>query len=126
MASNDRPPASLSDKMESIIDFTNWRQHPTNPEYRVFFFHKEEQAAYFEKLLTDRNMIFERHDEQEEDKIRYFFAVQKRHWKEVAELNNIAIGKFRKRFIPDNIMQWVILVIGFGILALAFLGWAVS
>ena len=127
MPTNEEKQSSFADKLESSLDFTNWRDHPTNGEYRVYFFYKEEQAEFFANMLKDRNWEFERDTEPlEEGKTRYYFAIHKRYWDQIKDLNNIAIGKYRKRFIPDKIFMWIILVVGFGVLALAILGAIVS
>lgn len=110
--------------MDFKIDFTNFQDHPTNRSYMVFKFHRKEQADYFEGLLHEAAIHYERHDDNENpEKIRYLFAAPKKHEDQLRYLNNLAIGKFRNKFIPDRGFRIFVFIISALVLGLAIIGY---
>lgn len=110
--------------MDFKIDFTNFQEHPTNRSFMVFKFHRKEQADFFEGLLHEAAILYERHDDMDDpDKPRYLFAAPKKHEDQLRYLNNLAIGKFRSKFIPDRSFRFLIFFISALVLALAFIGY---
>ena len=79
-------------------------------------------ANYFEELLVEEEIEYERAVEEETVK-RYLFGVHRRYRAQAMELNNRAIGRFRKKFIPNNLLRWVILFITLVAVFLAILGY---
>lgn len=104
------------------IDLTNYREHPTHKNYTVFFYDSREQAAYFESLLQANNIWFESDAEGGEDG-KYFVAVKKLDENKVLKLNNLAIGKYRNKFIPNAFLRWFVIVISIAVLGLAVIGY---
>ena len=51
---------------EGLLQVTNHRDHPTNKAYKVFFFRKKEEADYFEILIAEKNIKFEKGSEETE------------------------------------------------------------
>ena len=45
--------------------------------YKVFFFYQEDKALYFEKLLKENNLFFERGEENSNKGVVYLFGVRK-------------------------------------------------
>lgn len=110
--------------IEERLDFTNYRNHPSNKSYTVFFFKTLEQGDYFETLLHTNNVWFERYNEDElENKRKVLFAVKNSDVDAVLKLNNLAIGKYRKAFIPNKLFAWFMIVVSTLVIALAVLGY---
>ncbi len=107
---------------EESLDFTNWRTHPTQKKYRVIFYKTAQEAAYFETLLVEHRIVFERGEDESSHKARFLFAVSKDDMEVVKRLNNITIGRYRKKFIPNIYFRLVVIVISITVLAIAILG----
>ena len=105
-----------------MIDFTNYREHPERKKFLVYHFYREAQADYFEGLLKDHDIWYERANEEEEEKAIYFFGIRKDDKGKVERLNNLAIGKFRDRFIPYRWLRWITVLVSIVILGLAIAG----
>ncbi len=110
--------------MDFNFDITNWQNHPSNRRYVVFKYHRIEQADYFEQLLIQEGFEYERHNEEEQE--RYLIAAPKAAEKRLLYLNNLAIGKFRNKFIPNKAFRLLVLIISAVVLGLSFVGYFVS
>ncbi len=108
--------------MDFNFDITNWQDHPSNRRYVVFKYHRIDQANYFQELLEREGFEFERHDEEE----RYLIVAPKTAEKKLLYLNNLAIGKYRNKFIPNKGFRLLVLIISAIVLGLAFVGFFVS
>lgn len=109
--------------MENLFDFTNYREHPTQKDYQIFHFTRADQAGFFENLLVEHKIEFERHDDQQERGMVYYFGIKKSMFSEVEKLNNMAIGQYRDKFIPNAGFRWIVLAIGLTAIILAFVGY---
>jgi hypothetical protein len=110
--------------IEERLDFTNYREHPSNKAYTVFFFKTLEQGDFFETLLQQHKLWFERFNEDELDNNRkVLFAVKNSDLKAITKLNNLAIGKYRKPFIPNKLFAWAMIVFSTVVISLAILGY---
>lgn len=107
--------------MDFNWDFTNWQDHPANRKYVVFKYHRPEQADFFENLLREEGFDYERFDDEEEE--RYLIAAPKSAEKRLLYLNNVTIGKFRNKFIPNKGFRLLVMLISAIVLALAFIGY---
>ena len=107
---------------EESLDFTNWRTHPTQKKYRVIFYKTAQEAAYFETLLVEHRIVFERGEDETSYKARFLFAVSKDDMEVVKRLNNITIGRYRKKFIPNTYFRLVLIAISLAVLAIAIIG----
>lgn len=113
--------------MDFKFDFTNFQDHPSNRNYLVFKFHRAEQADYFEGLIHEDAIPYERHDDTDNpEKVWYYFAVPKKHEERLRYLNNLAIGKYRNKFIPDPVFRAFVFVISAIVLSLAIIGYLKS
>ena len=106
-----------------MFDFTNYRDHPEQREYLVVLFYIEEQADFFESLLKQEGLFYERDREEEDDKTTYYFAVKRQDRKRVLYLNNVTIGKFRERFIPSFWLRWIVFIVSAVVVTLAIWGY---
>jgi hypothetical protein len=111
------------DHLRIPFNITNQIEHPDRPNYLVFHFREEIKAEQFEAALKEKNLFYERGQQEENDgSIRYLFGVRKSDTDAVERINYIIIGKHREHFIKDKSARWFI--VGFGILlgVLALLG----
>ncbi|MGB0402627.1 MAG: hypothetical protein ACPGEG_00930 [Salibacteraceae bacterium] len=109
--------------MENLFDFTNYREHPTQKEYQVFHFVRKDQANFFENLLVEQKIGFERDDDPQEKGMVHYFAIKRSDLKVVEKLNDMAIGQYRNKFIPNTGFRWFVLIIGMVAISLAFIGY---
>lgn len=109
-----------------MFDFTNYRDHPGDSKYFVIHYAIAEQADFYESLLKSKNLFYERYNKQEEGRSVYYFAIKKSEEQVALHLNNIAIGKFRSRFIPDKGLRWIVFIISFVVLSVAIIGFVKS
>lgn len=106
----------------SALDFTNYREHPTDNRYQIIFYKTEQEAIYFKKLLNENKIKFEYHEDQDEPTYHYFFAVNKLDMNVVKTLNYLTIGKFRKPFIGNNILRVLLFIIMVTVMGIAIIG----
>jgi hypothetical protein len=99
----------------------NINDHPTNRNMKVFFFRQEDHANYFELMLIESKIKYEKQVDEEGDQTIYF-GVKKKDYKTVQRLNYLTIGQFRKPFIPDKILRIFVIALSVLVLALAFIG----
>lgn len=105
----------------SLVNLTNYRDHPSNRAYIVFFFNRKEVADTFEELLLINVVDFERAQE-DEGRERHFFGIKKNEFPTAEKLNYQALGKHRRRFIPQLYLRLAILFFTLFVLALAIAG----
>lgn len=105
----------------SLVNLTNYRDHPTNPSYVVFFFNRKEVADTFEELLLINAIDFERAKE-DEGRERHLFGVRKVEFSAAERLNYDALGRHRNRFIPQKFLRMAILMFTLFLLILALIG----
>jgi len=110
-------------KVEELLDFTNYRVHPTQKSFQVFHFARADQAGFFENLLIEQKIEYERHNDNKDKGIVYYFAIKKKYFKQVEKLNNMTIGQYRSKFIANSTMRWLIIIIGTLALTLAIVGY---
>lgn len=99
----------------------NIKDHPTNQKKRVFFFKEEQQAAYFERLLIEEKLFYEKQIDVEGDQTIYF-GVKSSDFEKVKKLNYLTIGHFRKPFIPDKAFRTILIIVSLFVLGLAIAG----
>lgn len=112
--------------MDFDFNFTNYRTHPTNRNYEIFNFKDPERAAYFETLLVEYKILFEKDEDETEKGYCYLYAIHKKDFKTVAKLNNLTIGHFRRPFIADTYFRWIVILVGIGVVALSLIGYWVK
>jgi len=113
--------------LEETFDFTNWRNHPTQKSYLVFFFKTKEESNYFENLLIEHQIWFEKdiHISDKNQK-KFLFGIRKDDLNQVKNLNNLTSARFRQKFISSPPLRWIVFTIAFIVLGLAILGAIVS
>lgn len=104
-----------------MFSLQNYQDHPTNRNKKVFYFKDEKQAQFFENMLVESKLDFEKQIDTEGDQTIYY-GLKKSDYKAAQKLNFITIGAFRKPFIPDAFFRYFLIVISLFILGLAILG----
>jgi hypothetical protein len=105
-----------------MFDFTNFREYENRSV--VFHFKKEEEAEYFENMLTSKNIYFEKYDEKEEELI--YYAVKRIDFKDAQECNYLTSARFRKPFIAEKSLRFFIIGISLLMILLAIAGMLLS
>lgn len=100
----------------------NFWDHPTNFNYTVFTFKAKEQADYFEELLLENQIWFEKHVEDTQS----YFGVRNSDKKKATNLNYLTFAKFRTFMIPHKGLRYLMVAFGLGILMLALIGYLLS
>jgi len=110
---------ALDDMNDGLLQVTNHRDHPTYKAYKVFFFRKREEADYFEKLILEKNIKYEKGSEETEKGLLYLFGIRKTDLRTVIRLNYIAIGKYRNPIFSNPSVKYIL--IGFLIITTLFI-----
>lgn len=106
----------------SRLKIKNYAIHPSNKSYWVFFYSDLNMAQYFEELLKENKIKFEHHSSEDLVK-RELYGVHIKDMTKATELNNVAIGKFRKPFIGDPIFRYFLILLSISVIALAIYGY---
>tara|TARA_R110002050_G_scaffold297339_2_gene458652 strand:- start:63919 stop:64263 length:345 start_codon:yes stop_codon:yes gene_type:complete len=104
------------------LDFTNWREHPTDNRYNIFFFKSQEESDFFKNIMTTNKIWFESYSDLDEPTYRYYFAVNKINTSEVIHLNNRTIGEYRAPFISNIWVRYGLVIMMFTVMTLAIIG----
>lgn len=102
--------------------FTNYFDHPADNRYTVYQYHLTEHADYFEELLRDRDVPFERFLDTESGDPKILFGIKKTFYSEAMYCNNMCHAKYRKPFIPVKWLRYALLIFVFGMIGLAIWG----
>jgi len=105
------------------FDFTNWREHPSDNRYEVFFYKTKKEGDYFEQLLITSKVVYEAYTDEEEEKYKYYYATKKIDSKQVIKLNHLTIGQFRSRFIANHFLRYALVIVMLVIMTLAVVGY---
>lgn len=103
--------------------FTNYYEHDGDTRYMVYEFYVEERADYFEVLLKDRQVEYERFLDEDSTPHKTLFGIHKRYLKASNNCNFLTHAHYRSRSIPNRPLQWVLLLFMGFIVALAIIGW---
>jgi len=106
----------------SKLKIRNFNIHPTNKSYWVFFYSDIKMAKYFEELLKNNSIEFEHHSSEDLVK-RELYGIHRKDMEKATELNNIAIGKFRRPFIGDPVFRYFLILLSISVIALAIYGY---
>jgi hypothetical protein len=105
------------------LDFTNWREHPSDNRYNIFFFKTEEESIYFEKLLKANSIWHEANIDLDEPTYKYYFAVNKTNSSAVIKLNNRTIGEYRDPFISNKWLRYGLVLFMIIVMSVALIGY---
>jgi hypothetical protein len=115
----------MAGEVENIVDLglVNYVRHPSDPNYVVFRFADKNRADQFEIELTNKNIWFEKSDEQSKVKLYYLFGVNKRDFNAVQSINFTVEGKNRTFLMPNRYFRWTVLFFSIGMVSLAIMGY---
>ena len=123
------------------LGLVNYKDHPADNRYKVFNFNTIEEANYFEELLTEQNLWFEKDEEHldslstinfslnpEKDRsgIMYLYAVNQKDFDKVQRLNFLVNAKFRDFIIKKPILRYSLVFFFIGIVVFALYGYLKS
>ena len=106
-----------------MFNITNSNSHPTRPGHTVFHFYIKDRADYFEELLVESSLFFEKSIEEDAEKTIYFFGIKNRDVKLVNQKNYLVNGKFRKPLIPNVYFRWAVIAFATFAIGLAIVGY---
>lgn len=104
-----------------MFNITNYSDHPTRIGYTVFKFREIERAEYFETLLKKENIWYETSFEDDGNSLQ-LFGIKKGDFKMAMNANYLVSAKYRKKFIPNFYIGWMIIIVSLTILTLAIIG----
>jgi len=116
----------MMDKAENLFNLTNYRDHPENKDYRVFFHYNMEQAEYFKSLLDQEAIEYEAFLDVDNKREVMLFGVHKRDFRKALLQNDMSYAKHKKRFIPNNVIRNTILIITLALFLFALIGYMLS
>jgi len=112
----------------------NYKDHPTNQQYKVFSFYSIEEANTFKQQLEEQKIWFEY--DTSEVKNRYpnlpgaqeyetvhLVGVKKIHFKKAQKANFMASAKHRKPIIKYRFLRYGLLAVFFSLLTIAIVGY---
>ena len=115
----------MSSKVENLFNLTNYRDHPENKDYKVFFFYNLEQGNYFKQLLEQEPLEYELFIEEDAKPIM-LFGIRKRHFKQALDLNSLSYARFKKPFIANKLIRFAVLGFTIAALIIAIIGYFMS
>ena len=116
----------------------NFKDHPSDNRYKVFNFNSIEEANYFEELLNESKISFEKdeekvnslstlhftlHHEVEKKGTMYLYAVNQRDLKKTHNANYLVSAKFRNFSIKNTFFRYALVTFFLAILTLAVVGY---
>lgn len=110
----------------NIFNITNSFEHPTRPGHTIFKFYQKERADYFEKLLLEEEVWYESDCDKINNNDVYFFGFKNAHLKKVNNINYLVSAKFRKPFIPNPLLKWIVIIFSVTLFFLAIIGYLKS
>lgn len=116
----------MSNKLDNLFNLTNYRDHPVNKDYRVFFHYNMDQADHFKSLLDKEGIEYEAYLEDEGDKKVMLFGVHRKNFRRALLQNELSYAALKKRFIPNSIIRNSILIITIGLILFALIGYIIS
>ncbi len=118
------------------LGLVNYKDHPTDNRYKVFNFNTKAEADYFEQLLKEKNIWYEKDEEEVEDKgvinlvpsegktiNMYLFAIKQRDFDKVQKINYLVSAKFRQPTIKNKYLRIGLLIFFFLVLILGIIGY---
>lgn len=110
---------------EKRIHYTNFEDHHKQRNYVVFYFYAKDTADYFESLLIEADIPYERGAGKDLLR-RHLFGIHKSYQSRAEALNDDTGNMFRQPFLADNVMRYVVLALTISVLAIAVLGWLIA
>lgn len=103
------------------IVYRNFESHEKQRAFIVFYFHGKDPADYFESLLIEHDVPYERGDGKDIMR-RHLFGIHRKHQLIAEKLNNETGNFFRKPFLSDNMLRYAVLIFTLIVVVLAIVG----
>ncbi|MBT4776469.1 MAG: hypothetical protein HOH13_01835 [Crocinitomicaceae bacterium] len=91
----------MSDE-EGFFQLTNYKDHPKNNLYKVFFFREKKRADFFENLLIEKKIPYEKDLDDFKNEPLYLFGVGKSYLSATLECNFLTMAEFRQPLLGAN------------------------
>ncbi len=102
----------------SLLNLTNYDDHPTDPIWMVFRFGDREMADEFMAGLDAAGI----HYEADLDGTMNLIAVKQRHREAAIRIDYAVLGRHREPFIGDGMLRWGLLAFTLLLVLLAIVG----
>ncbi len=102
--------------------YKNFEDHPRQRSFSVFYFYAKENADYFESLLIEHEVPYERGIAKDMLR-RHLIGIHKSHQEIAEKLNDETGNMFRKPFLSDNVMRNFVLILTLIVIILALAGY---
>lgn len=107
------------------VHYANYEGHHKQRQFVVFYFYAKDHADYFEALLIEAEIPYER-GEAKDLLRRHLFGIHKSYQDRAEVLNDQTGNMFRKPFLADAGMRYFIIVLTLAFLLLAVTGFFIS
>lgn len=107
------------------VHYTNYEGHHKQRQFVVFYFYAKDHADYFEALLIEAEIPYER-GEAKDLLRRHLFGIHKSYQERAEALNDQTGNMFRKPFLADDGMRYFVLLLTLAVLLLAVTGFFIS
>lgn len=104
------------------ISYRNFEPHEKQRSFTVFYFYAKEHADYFERLLSNNEIPFERGTGRDLIR-RHLIGVHRSYQQRAEELNNQVGNEFRRPFLGDKRFRNFVLITTFIVVILALIGY---
>ena len=120
------------------LGLVNFKDHPKDNRYKIFNFNTKPEADFFEKMLTEDNISFEK-DEEELDSLStlhftirhevekkgtmYLYAVGQRDLPKVHQMNYKVNAKFRENMIKNPLLRYGLVIFFLAVVGFAIFGY---
>ena len=91
----------------------------------MFYYYAKDHADYFEALLIENEIPFERGSGKDLVR-RHLFGIHRKYEEKAAELNDEVGNYYRKPFLGDNRFRNFVLIFTFLVVIIAILGYILS
>ncbi|HKL39451.1 MAG TPA: hypothetical protein VJ894_02175 [Cryomorphaceae bacterium] len=104
------------------IKYANFEPHHKQRNFTVFYFYAKDHADYFEALLIENEIPFERGSGQDMVR-RHLIGLHRTHQEKAEILNNEVGNYYRKPFLGTNSLRNFVLIFTLIVIVLALVGY---
>ncbi len=109
------------------MKFTNFYDHPTDQNYRIFHYFEPEKADYFEELLKKEGIKYIRESEvNSAGNTCHLFGIRREFYAEARKLNYLVWARYRRPMIDNAFLRYALIIIVFGMVGIAIWRYIVS
>jgi hypothetical protein len=104
------------------IKYANFEPHERQRNFTVFYFYAKDHADYFEALLLEEGIPFERGFGKDMLR-RHLFGIHRKYQSKAEELNDEVGNYYRKPFLGEKSFRNFVLIFTLSAIILALLGY---